>query len=155
MDRSDRQGNRGFLFTNLLIPFVLCFVDIDWLKYVNDVFGHKEGDRYLHRVAGLLQFFSEDACVSRLGGDEFMVLASGFTEAAAETRLAALRDSFDSVDYTTKGGKIISYPRSVSYGVVEVKADNMLTAGDLLSLADDRMYAYKRACQTERRDMLP
>ena len=136
-------------------PFALCFVDIDWLKYVNDVFGHKEGDRYLRRVTGLLQSFSEDACVSRLGGDEFMVLAPGFTKAAAETRLAALRDSFDSVDYTTKGGKIISYQRSVSYGVVEVKADNTLTAGDLLSLADDRMYAYKRACKTERRDLLP
>jgi diguanylate cyclase (GGDEF)-like protein len=132
-------------------PFAICFVDIDWLKYVNDVFGHEEGDRYLIHVANLLQTFSADCSVCRLGGDEFMVLAPGFTGETAKERLEALRNSLVAKDYMDEDGKI-SYKCSMSYGVVEVAANNASQAADLLSLADEKMYAYKRAYKAERRD---
>ncbi|MDR0441563.1 MAG: GGDEF domain-containing protein [Candidatus Accumulibacter sp.] len=133
------------------ISFAICFIDMDWLKYVNDVFGHEEGDRYILHVANLLQTFSADCCVCRLGGDEFMVLAPGFTAKAAEERLETLRNGLIAKDYMDEDGKI-SYKCSMSYGVVEVTANNMLPASDLLSLADEKMYAYKRAYKLERRD---
>jgi diguanylate cyclase (GGDEF)-like protein len=131
--------------------FVICFIDMDWLKYVNDVFGHEEGDRYILQVADLLRSFSADCCICRLGGDEFMVLARGFTGKAAEERLRTLRNGLVAKDYMDGDGKI-SYKCSISYGVVEVATDNISPAGDLLSLADEKMYAYKRAYKAERRD---
>ncbi|GHU28440.1 hypothetical protein AGMMS50256_10690 [Betaproteobacteria bacterium] len=131
------------------ISFVICFIDMDRLKYVNDIFGHMEGDRYILRVAKLLQTLSADVC--RLGGDEFMVLSTGVTRKAAETHLEALRDILTAKDYTSDDGKI-SYKCSMSYGVVEVTADNVLPAVDLLSMADEKMFIYKKAHKAERRD---
>jgi diguanylate cyclase (GGDEF)-like protein len=133
------------------ISFAICFVDMDWLKYVNDVFGHEEGDRYILHVANMLQTFSTDCCVCRLGGDEFMILARGFTGEAAEERLEVLRNNLVAKDYMDEDGRI-SYRCSMSYGVVEVMTNNEQPAGDLLSLADEKMYAYKRAYKAERRD---
>jgi hypothetical protein len=40
----------------------------------------------------------------------------------------------------------------MSYGVVEVRADNVLPAVDLLSQADEKMFSYKKAHKAERRD---
>jgi diguanylate cyclase (GGDEF)-like protein len=124
------------------IPFVICFIDMDRLKYVNDVFGHAEGDRYILQVSELLKTFSRDVC--RLGGDEFMVLSTGITQETAEARLEALRDILVAQNHTSDDGKI-SYKCSMSYGVVEVTVDNELPASDLLALVDEKMYAYKKA----------
>ncbi|HBT95179.1 MAG TPA: hypothetical protein DEB24_03330 [Coriobacteriia bacterium] len=128
--------------------FVLCFADMDSLKYVNDVFGHNEGDRYILEVASLLRLFSEGAFVCRLGGDEFMLLAKDWEQEAAEQRLEELRCDL------IKTGKEIEprYRHSVSYGVIKVDADNKMPLSDLLGLADERMYHYKKAHKAERRN---
>jgi len=133
--------------------FVVCFIDMDKLKYVNDVLGHAEGDHYILLVSKLLEGFSKDACVCRLGGDEFMILAAGFDQKAAEDRLEALRDRLVAEELKTPGGT--SYQGSLSYGVVEVTPDNVLPASEILSQADERMYAYKKAHRMERRDTPP
>jgi diguanylate cyclase (GGDEF)-like protein len=130
--------------------FAVCFIDIDRLKYVNDVLGHTEGDRYILQVAKLLEAFSEDACICRLGGDEFMILAADLDQKAAEDRLEALRDCLVAEELTTQDGT--PYKGSLSYGIVEVMTDNSLPASEILSQADERMYTYKRARKMERRD---
>ena len=62
--------------------FVLLFADLDSLKYINDVFGHNEGDLYIINAGKHLMAFPEDSVVCRLGGDEFMVIIPnvGYTE---------------------------------------------------------------------------
>jgi diguanylate cyclase (GGDEF)-like protein len=125
------------------ISFVICFVDMDRLKWVNDVFGHLEGDRYILRVTNLLQTFSANSCVCRLGGDEFMLLVPGMDGKAAAARLEALRDDLVAKEHKVESGR--TYKCSMSFGIVEVTEDNTISAVDLLSLADERMYAYKRA----------
>jgi diguanylate cyclase (GGDEF)-like protein len=131
--------------------FIICFVDMDRLKYVNDVFGHAEGDKYILKVAELLSRFSPDAQVIRLGGDEFMLLASDFTIEEADGKLEALRDELVSEAYSNEDGSI-RYKCSLSYGNVEVKPDNTIPSSDLLSTADEKMYEYKKAHKAERRD---
>jgi diguanylate cyclase (GGDEF)-like protein len=131
--------------------FIICFVDMDRLKYVNDVFGHAEGDKYILKVSELLLDFSNNAQVIRLGGDEFMLLASGFTLEEADQKLEELRDELVSKEYISEDGGI-SYKRSLSYGNVEVKPGNTIPSGDLLATADEKMYEYKKAHRAERRD---
>ncbi|MDR1495777.1 MAG: diguanylate cyclase [Clostridiales Family XIII bacterium] len=131
--------------------FVVCFVDMDRLKYVNDVFGHAEGDKYILKVTELLSEFSPDVHVVRLGGDEFMLLASDFTLEEADRQLEKLRDELVSEDYSSEDGSIV-YKRSLSYGNVEVTEDNTVSPGNLLSTADEKMYEYKKAHKAERRD---
>lgn len=49
--------------------------DIDKLKYVNDHFGHLEGDKIIKNVANILKnCFREEDIVARIGGDEFLAV---------------------------------------------------------------------------------
>lgn len=53
----------------------IVFVDLDNMKFINDVKGHNIGDRLLKHLAQLLKrHFREQLCVARLGGDEFVLL---------------------------------------------------------------------------------
>jgi diguanylate cyclase (GGDEF)-like protein len=101
-------------------------------------------------VAGILRDFSPDIAVCRLGGDEFMLLAHGWNSADAEKRLEELRARL--INFNGAPGAF--YSHSVSYGVVEVGGDNEKSAGDLLALADEKMYLYKKSHRAERRNNL-
>lgn len=50
----------------------LFMIDIDNFKYINDHFGHQNGDEILIKIASIISScFSNDDCVGRIGGDEF------------------------------------------------------------------------------------
>ncbi|MEA5014569.1 MAG: diguanylate cyclase [Candidatus Limiplasma sp.] len=127
--------------------FILCFVDIDNLKYVNDRFGHIEGDRYIITVADMLRGFSSEAILCRLGGDEFMLLAQGWSSHQAIERMEELRARLIS----QRGTKSALYEESISYGVIEIGTNNTLSVNDLLGIVDEKMYEYKRAYKLKQR----
>ena len=66
-----------------------------------------------------------------------MLLAMDWTEDTACRHLETLRNELTVIDHGT-------YRHSISYGVVEVAADNTLSASEVLRVADERMYDYKR-----------
>ena len=72
----------------------LGFVDMDNLKKINDVYGHKAGDRALILVGEVLTECMESAVVCRLGGDEFLFYLPEASEAEMNTRVRKLFDSF-------------------------------------------------------------
>lgn len=58
--------------------FSLMFIDIDRFKNINDSLGHSVGDLVLQEIAQRLQgAVREVDTVSRIGGDEFVILVSG------------------------------------------------------------------------------
>ena len=128
------------------VSFIISFIDLDNLKYVNDKYGHAEGDFYILKVVDLLRLFSVEAVLCRLGGDEFMLLSSGCELDEAEKGLEELRDLLIS----NPQGEEIASNYSISYGVVQAEAGGTATASELLELADDKMYKYKRAHKKQR-----
>jgi diguanylate cyclase (GGDEF)-like protein len=126
--------------------FIICFIDMDNLKYVNDKYGHAEGDNYILCVVDILRAFSKDAIICRLGGDEFMLLAQSWSMSAAEERLELLRSRLVSLNDHPES----FYNHSMSYGVIEVGPDNTMSASELLSMADEKMYEYKRTHKAQR-----
>ncbi|KIL51547.1 histidine kinase [Jeotgalibacillus alimentarius] len=58
----------------------VLFLDLDHFKLINDSYGHAIGDRVLYEIADRFRsFISSRITVSRLGGDEFMVLVEDVT----------------------------------------------------------------------------
>ncbi len=56
-------------------PFVVISADLDGLKLINDIFGHKEGDRYLKQCVGVLkENVRSSDILARVGGDEFALI---------------------------------------------------------------------------------
>ena len=57
---------------------MLCYLDLDRFKAVNDSCGHQAGDRLLQEIAGILKEKVRDSdSVARIGGDEFALLLVG------------------------------------------------------------------------------
>ncbi len=55
--------------------FALLYFDLDEFKYINDTYGHREGDTVLTRIAGeLTQVVRKNDVLARLGGDEFAII---------------------------------------------------------------------------------
>ena len=130
--------------------FVLIFVDLDKLKYVNDEFGHTEGDIYIINAGNCLKSFSVDCIPCRLGGDEFMLLAPDIGYEEARETMNRIVDEFK--NHSHLSDKSFSY--SMSVGIVAVGSDNDLSLSSLLDLADARMYADKRSRKAQRKDDL-
>lgn len=131
--------------------FILSFLDIDNVKFVNDRFGHLEGDRYIIYISDKIREFSSDAIVCRIGGDEFMMLVENWNIDEAQKRLEALQDDLLSCN---RDEGDICYEQSISYGIIQVDQNNTFTPSELLSLADEKMYEYKRAYKMRNKNRL-
>lgn len=125
----------------------LFFLDLDNFKDLNDSAGHSMGDRLLSQVAQrLVHSVRQTDTVSRLGGDEFIVLidnlgadqseATAQAQVTAEKILRAFNRAFD-----LDG---LSYKGSVSIGIT-VFDGTELSPEDLLKQADMAMYGSKAA----------
>ncbi|GAI24499.1 unnamed protein product, partial [marine sediment metagenome] len=56
-------------------PLLLAYIDIDKFKYINDTFGHKEGDMVLKEGVKLFKStLREIDIICRMGGDEFLLI---------------------------------------------------------------------------------
>lgn len=146
-------GNRRFLDENLGHLFdsardsetdLACvMLDLDNFKVVNDTLGHEAGDHLLVFLGGLIRATSRhDDLVVRLGGDEFVLVMPGSDRDRAEQAAKLIRKLFTRQAYTM-------FPNSrmldVSYGVATLKEDHPRDPGALMRLADQRLYAMKRA----------
>ncbi|MDQ6830229.1 MAG: diguanylate cyclase [Gemmatimonadota bacterium] len=117
------------------------FVDLDGLKWINDNFGHAEGDRALVETAELLRdVFRESDIVARIGGDEFVVLALEETEPADEIFAARLRSAISRHNALTPR----MYPLAVSIGVATYDPADPCALDELMQRADRLMYVEKR-----------
>ncbi|HUF47604.1 MAG TPA: diguanylate cyclase [Vicinamibacterales bacterium] len=122
--------------------FVLLFMDLDGLKPINDQFGHTEGNRALVEAAEILKrSFRQSDIVGRLGGDEFAALAQGSAESSEDKLRARLAAELAAVNAQPDR----SYALGFSMGVVVCPPDETRSIDELLAVADERMYADKRA----------
>jgi len=141
------QIHNRFGITNIIdnlinnrTAFTLFLIDLDKFKNVNDYYGHDKGDALLKAVAFRLQRIFVDAlAISRLGGDEFLLLMPAKDHQYKQHQGAKLVRSLNT-PYHIKGlGNVQS---GGSTGVVSypTDADSM---SELLLLADTAMYTAK------------
>lgn len=121
---------------------LVCFLDLDGFKDVNDRFGHHVGDRLLVHVAQRLRFaVGEEDFVARFGGDEFVVVLVGDPDRLEAETVQRLDEALtQGVDL----GPLTTVARA-SIGAVVLRPGARTTAETVLSEADSRMYETKHA----------
>ena len=120
--------------------FGLVYIDLDWFKQVNDIYGHQIGDLYLQEVAARMkrQLRGVDM-LARLGGDEFAALLPRVRNRAKVEEIAQrLERSFDE-PFVIEEHRLQG---SASIGIALYPEDGA-TKDELLSAADTAMYAVK------------
>jgi len=120
---------------------LLFFADLDGLKWINDTFGHEEGDRVLIEAAIVLrETFRTADIIARLGGDEYAALCIDITEATSEiftTRLQSLIDKLNAQENRR-------YRLSISVGCAYYDPENPCSIDELMVCADKLMYEQKQ-----------
>lgn len=124
----------------------ICFVDLDKLKFVNDTYGHLEGDRYLREASQILKLkIRKVDLLCRYGGDEFLIAVSNCTRAQAEILWDKIEDSINAFNI---GGET-QFKISMSRGVVEYDPAFPISILELVEMADIEMYKFKQQRKAE------
>jgi diguanylate cyclase (GGDEF)-like protein len=120
----------------------VLFIDLDGFKTVNDDYGHDAGDAVLIAMANRMQHCLRQADhISRMGGDEFMVLIEDVLK-QEEVRIIAEKLSEDvSQPYVYEG---VQLRLTASIGVAMYPDDHQDIA-ELIKMADKAMYQAKHA----------
>lgn len=116
-------------------------IDMDGLKYINDTFGHHEGDEALMQMSGILKRLAgDDDIVARFGGDEFCLVLV----ADNKQRHDDFRQVFEAEIESVNAGLNKEYKIHASLGMVCINESPGLRMLAYMQIADKRMYDEKR-----------
>ena len=122
-----------------------AFVDLDYLKQINDTYGHPEGDIALQAVSAILQrCVTEYDLVGRIGGDEFVGMFITEEAGFQEKLMGCLHT--ESERYNRASGK--PYYVDISVGVARFTCQQGLEVSSIIAEADHYLYEAKRSRQT-------
>ncbi|WP_102401111.1 bifunctional diguanylate cyclase/phosphohydrolase [Haloimpatiens massiliensis] len=120
----------------------IIFLDIDYFKYYNDLYGHQNGDKVLEKIGSILRDnVREKDVVARYGGEEFAVIMPKTVEEVAmqvaeKIRLAVENYKFQGEENQPNGNLTVS----IGVSSFPDKAKNDL---ELLKSVDDALYRAK------------
>lgn len=109
----------------------VIFLDMNGLKQINDTLGHNEGDIRIIRFADIIKTEFTEQEIFRVGGDEFIVIKTGFSRRAFEKKVQILRN-------------ILSEDEILSISVGDAWHASSRMIEQAVQEADERMYEDKR-----------
>ena len=122
--------------------FAVCMFDCNFLKQINDKYGHDKGDIYLKETARIICDVFAHSPVFRIGGDEFVVMLQ---ERDYENREALLR-LFDEKCAEKRESETDPWKKvDVSRGMADYDPQKDQSIADVVRRADRAMYEDKRS----------
>ena len=130
-----------YLFERFSKKSVICFMDIDNFKTVNDNYGHAVGDKLLQEFTKhTKQVIRLTDTLLRLGGDEFILILRDVDKEATKQLLTRIMDSVHRIKKIDHNKIAVS----LSIGVASCPADGT-TVQELINAADSAMYQVKQS----------
>lgn len=129
------DGERG-------VKTMFMMADLNYLKLINDNFGHLAGDKALNAIGqAISSACGENERCYRFGGDEFMLIGAGdYSEERIDDLKLRIRSSLE--DFNAHSG--LPYMVKVSLGAVCEIADSSEKLDRMVKLADEKMYQDKQ-----------
>lgn len=123
-------------------PISMIFIDIDYFKNYNDLYGHQSGDDVLRIIGSLLKdAVRKEDVVARYGGEEFAIILPNTSEKdsinIAENIRKIIEETYFEGEENQPNGKITV---SIGISVYPEKAKNDM---ELIKSADDALYRAK------------
>lgn len=120
---------------------MVCYADMDYLKKVNDTYGHDEGDFAIRSCARILNnTFGEDGIVGRIGGDEFAVMMLLKKEGQEKRYRKILESVTECVNRESNKPYLIH----LSVGMREFIYQEQLELKAMIEETDDLLYKEKK-----------
>lgn len=124
----------------------LLYADLDGMKWINDTFGHQQGDRALMDAADILRAsFRASDIVSRIGGDEFAGFALESGDEFGGGVAVRLQENLRAHNLRTDR----PHRLSLSFGTARYDVREPSTIEQLLEMGDKDMYRHKQQKKTE------
>lgn len=121
---------------------LISFVDMDRLKYINDNFGHSEGDFALRTLSSIISECCDESMIcARFGGDEFIIIGVDAEEEDIDRVESSIRKRIEQTN------KTIDKPYTVecSIGSLVTRVADDMTLFKMITKADEVMYKQKSA----------
>lgn len=125
------QAHRSLLF---------AYADLNYLKQINDQYGHSEGDFALRTAAHALEAVFRDGIVGRIGGGEFAALAVCTDQLSEEN----IRNALDRELLRMGEAAKKPYPIRISIGIWLSEDDRHFDLNEAVEMADALLYEEKK-----------
>lgn len=126
---------------------MVMFIDMDGLKYINDRFGHNDGDYALQQISIIIRNSCDrNEIFARYGGDEFIIFADHHSDEDAKRLVNKIYEN------TKKFNRISDKPYAIdaSIGYIITNVDEQISLSKVISMADQTMYENKKRRKEER-----
>ena len=135
---------------NKKAQFALVMVDLNYLKKINDQYGHDAGDTYIKTTCEIISSVFEHSPVFRVGGDEFVVVLENNDYTEREKLMGELTDRIEaaSKDASKDAGERVS--AAVGIAIYNPSRDD--DSDSVFRRADNTMYENKKAMKALRRE---
>lgn len=146
MDKELERLLKNAKSSDKMLVFV---IDMDGLKFINDTYGHTEGDYGIKTIANVSrQMTKNDEICVRAGGDEFYIIGVGdYSSIDALIRVQRFNQAIEETAKATAK----PYEISASIGYCCESLSHQIAFAELLRIADGRMYQNKTARKKQRR----
>ena len=126
--------------SNAAAQSIMCYLDLDQFKIVNDTSGHMAGDELLKQISFIMQqYVDEKDIVARLGGDEFGILFVGNTMKEAKKKAEAILKAIKEHRFAWEDKVFVV---GASIGMVPITRE-CCSLVDIISTADEACYQAK------------
>jgi diguanylate cyclase (GGDEF)-like protein/PAS domain S-box-containing protein len=139
-NRKKMLENINILLVNKNEKFAVIYIDLDNFKNINDKFGHQAGDDILKTVADRLKgIISTTDTISRIGGDEFIIILSNLKSTSHAEKIAADTEKALRFTFIYDGNDLFI---GASIGI-SIYPEHGMDADTLIKNADLAMYEVK------------